>query len=269
MNRIGGLRTPKRTILGADVAGRVEAVGSGVTQFQPGDEVFGDLSGCGWGGFAEYVCARPSALALKPAGLSFDEAAAVPQAGVLALQGLRDKGRLQAGQRVLINGAGGGVGTFAVQLAKARGAEVTGVDSAVKLDLVRALGADYVIDYAQADFTEGDARYDLILDVVGLHSMFDIKRVLNSTGRYVMVGGRTPRILQSLVIGPAVAAVGRQHMGLLVHRPSAKDLVALGRLLETGTVRSVIDRRYPLHEVAEALWYFGTGAVLGKVVITV
>lgn len=269
LTRIGAFRTPKHKILGADIAGRIEAVGANATQFQPGDEVFGDISGSGWGGFAEYVCARESALALKPANLTFDEAAAVPQAATLALQGLRDKGRLQAGQRVLINGAGGGVGTFAVQLAGARGAEVTGVDNTSKLDLLRSLGADHVIDYTQEDFTRSDRRYDLILDVVGQRSMFDIKRVLSPIGAYVMVGGLTPRILQSLVVGPAVAVAGDQRMGLLIHRPRAKDLVFLERFFEAGLVTPVIDRRFPLSEVAEALWYFGTGQVQGKVVITI
>lgn len=269
MNRIGGLRAPRRKILGADLAGRVEAIGPNARQFQPGDDVFGDLSGCGWGGFAEYACARESALALQPANLTFDEAAAVPQAGALALQGLRDRGGLRPGQHVLINGAGGGVGTFAVQLAKARNAEVTGVDHADKLDLLRRLGADHVIDYAQEDFTATDRRYDLILDVVGQHSMLDIKRVLTQNGKYVMVGGRTPRILQSLVVGPAVAMAGNKRMGLLVHRPRAQDLVLLSRFLESGLVTPVIDRLYPLNEVSEALWYFGTGQVQGKVVITV
>src|SRR6266571_7120401 len=184
---VSGVLKPKNTILGADIAGRVEAVGRNVTQFQPDDEVFGDLSGCGFGGFAEYVCARENALALKPANLSFEEAAAVPSAGVTALQGLREKGQIQPGQKVLINGASGGVGTFAVQLAKSFGAEVTGVCSTRNVDMVRSLGADQVIDYTQADFTKNGQRYDFIFAVNGYHSIFDYKRALSPKGVYVMI----------------------------------------------------------------------------------
>ena len=204
---IFGLLKPKFRILGADIAGRIEAVGKNVKQFQPGDEVFGD-QWVKWGGFAEYVCARESVLVSKPAGLTFEEAAAVPQAGVLAVQGLRDKGQIQPGQKVLINGAGGGVGTFAVQIAKSVGAEVTGVDSAGKLDMLRSIGADHVIDYTQEDFTRNGHRYDLILDVIGLRSAFDFKRALAREGRYVMVGGSTPRILQALLLGLWSSMVG-------------------------------------------------------------
>ena len=177
-----GLLKPKNTILGADIAGRVEAVGRNVTQFQPGDEVFGDLSGCGWGGFAEYVCARENALVLKPANMTFEEAAAVPMAAVTALQGLRDKGQIQPGQKVLINGASGGVGTFAVQIAKSFGAEVTAVCSTRNLDMVRSIGADHVIDYTQEDFTQNGQRYDLILAANGYHSISDYKRALSPIG---------------------------------------------------------------------------------------
>ncbi len=182
----GGLLKPKNKILGADIAGRVEAVGRNVKQFQPGDEVFGDISGCGFGGFAEYVCARENALVLKPASMTFEEAAAIPQAAVLALQGLRDKRQIQPGQKVLINGAGGGVGTFAVQLAKYFGAEVTGVDSTKKLDMLRSIGADHVIDYTQKDYTKSGQCYDLILDVAAHRSIFDYKRALSPEGIYVM-----------------------------------------------------------------------------------
>jgi NADPH:quinone reductase-like Zn-dependent oxidoreductase len=188
MNRlIFGLRKPRKKILGVDIARRVEVVGRNVTQFQPGDEVFGDISGCGWGGFAEYVCARGNALELKPAGMTFEEAAAVPQAALLALQGLRNKGQIQKGQKVLINGAGGGAGTFAVQIAISFGAEVTGVDSTMKLDMMRSIGADHVIDYTQEDFTKNGQRYDLILDVAAYHSIFDYARALSPKGIYVMV----------------------------------------------------------------------------------
>lgn len=268
-NRIGALRTPKHKILGADIAGRVEAVGRNVTQLQPGDEVFGDLSGCGWGGFAEYVCAREHALALKPAGMPFEEAAAVPQAAILALQGLRATGRMQPGYKVLINGAGGGVGTFAVQLAKSRGAEVTGVDSTGKLDVVRSVGADQVIDYTQEDFTKNGQRYDRILDVAGYRSTFDCKRALSPNGTYVMVGGSMARIFQTMLLGPWIAKTARKRLSVLIYRPSHKDLVLISKLVEAGKVAPVIDRRYPLSETAEALQYFGAGNVQGKVVITV
>jgi NADPH:quinone reductase-like Zn-dependent oxidoreductase len=263
-----GLLKPKIKILGADMAGRVEAVGKNVTQFQPGDEVFGDISGCGWGGFAEYVCARENALALKSASMTFEEAAAVPQAAVLALQGLRDKGHIQPGQNVLINGAGGGAGTFAVQIAKSFGAEVTGVDSRRKLDMVRSIGADQVIDYTQEDFTKNGQCYDLILDVMGYHSIFDYKRTLSPRGIYVMVGGSMALMFQVLFLGPWISLTGSKKMGILMHKPN-KDLAFLKELFEAGKVVPVIDRRYPLSEVAEALRYFGEGHAKGKVVITV
>jgi len=201
LNRLGGLLKPKYKILGADIAGRVEAVGRNVKRFQPGDEVFGDLSECGWGGFAEYVCARENALALKPASMTFEEVAAVPQAAVMALQGLRDKGQIQPGQKVLINGAGGGVGTFAVQIAKSFGAEVTGVDSTRKLDMMRSIGADQVIDYTREDFTKSGQRYDLILDVVAYRSIFDYKRALSPKGIYVFVGGSMAAAFQAVFLG--------------------------------------------------------------------
>jgi len=263
-----GLLKPKIKILGVDIAGRVEAVGRNVKQFQPGDEVFGDLCRCGWGGFAEYVCARENALALKPASMTFEEVAAVPQAAVLALQGLRDYGQIQPGQKVLINGAGGGVGTFAVQIAKSFGAEVTGVDSTRKLDMVRSIGADQVIDYTQEDFTKNEQRYDLILDVAAYHSIFDYKRALSPKGIYVMVGGSTARIFQAMLLGPWISMTGSKKMGILAHKPN-KDLAFMKELFEAGKVVPVIDRRYPLSEVAEALRYFGEGHAQGKVVITV
>lgn len=262
-----GLLKPKYKILGADIAGRVEAVGGEVKQFQLGDEVFGDLSACGWGGFAEYVCARENALALKPAGMTFEEAAAVPQAAVMALQGLRDKGHVQPGQKVLINGAGGGVGTFAVQIAKSFGAEVTGVDSTRKLEMVRSIGADRVIDYSQEDFTKNGLRYDMILDVAGYHSIFDYKRALSPTGIYVMVGGSMARVFQTIFLGPLISITGSKKMGILAAKPN-KGLAFLKGLFEAGKLVPVIDRRYSLSEVAEALRYFGEGHVQGKVVIT-
>ena len=268
MNRLFfGLLKPKIKTIGGDIAGRIEAVGRNVKKFQPGDEVFGDLSGCGFGGFAEYVCARENALVLKPASMTFEEVAAVPQAAVLALQGLRDKRQIQPGQKVLINGAGGGAGTFAVQIAKSFGAEVTGVDSTRKLDMVRSIGADQVIDYTQEDFTKNEQRYDLILDVAAYHSIFDYKRALSPKGIYVMVGGSTARIFQAMLLGPWISMTGSKKMGILAHKPN-KDLAFMKELFEADKVVPVIDRRYPLSEVAEALRYFGEGHAQGKVVIT-
>jgi len=264
---VSGLLKPKIKILGGDIAGRVEAVGRNVKQFQPGDEVFGDLSGCGFGAFAEYVCARENALVLKPASMTFEEVAAVPQAAVLALQGLRDKGQIQPGQKVLINGAGGGAGTFAVQIAKSFGAEVTGVDSTRKLDIMRSIGADRVIDYTQEDFTKSGQRYDWILDFAAYHSIFDYNRALSPKGVYVMVGGST-RIFQSVVfLGPLISMTTSKKMGILMHKPN-KDLAFMKELFEAGKVKPVIDRHYPLSEVPEALRYFGEGLAKGKVVIT-
>jgi NADPH:quinone reductase-like Zn-dependent oxidoreductase len=262
-----GLLKPKYPILGSDIAGRVEAVGRNVKQFQPGDEVFGDLCECSWGGFAEYVCARENALMLKPASMTFEEAAAVPQAAILALLGLRDKGQIQPGQKVLINGAGGGTGTFAVQIAKSFGAEVTGVDSTGKLDMMHSIGADQVIDYTQEDFTNNGQHYDLILDNAAYHSIFDYKRSLSPRGIYVMVGGSTARIFQVMILGPLISMTGSKKMGLMIHKPN-KDLAFMKELLEAGKVVPVIDRRYTLSEVPEALRYFGEGHAKGKLVIT-
>ena len=217
-----GLLKPKNTIPGADVAGRVEAVGRSVKLFRPGDEVFGDLSACGWGAFAEYVCANENALALKPANMTFEQAAAVPLAAVTALQGLRDKGQIKAGQKVLINGASGGVGTFAVQIAKAFGAEVTAVCSTTKVDMVRSLGADRVIDYTQEDFTKNGHRYDLILAANGNRSISDYKRALAPKGRYVVTGGSMAQLLQAMLLGPLLSMAGRQNMRNVRARPNQK-----------------------------------------------
>ncbi len=269
LTRIGGLRTPKYRVLGADVAGCVEAVGRDVRRLRPGDEVLGDLSGDGWGGFAEYVCARERSLALKPASMTFERAAAVPQAAVLALQALRDKAQIRAGQRVLINGAGGGVGTFAVQIAKSFGTEVTGVDRAEKLEMLRTIGADHVIDYAREDFTRTGQRYDLIVDVVMNRSPFAFARALQPGGTLVVVGGSTGRILQTVALGPVISRVRGRKLGLLLHRPSRKDLDWLTERIQSGQIVPVIDRTYPLDEVPDAFRYFGTGRVRGKIVITV
>src|SRR6266702_4104558 len=249
-----GLLKPKHKILGAAVAGQVEAVGRNVTQFQPGDEVFGDLSQCGFGAFAEYVSVPENALARKPTRLTFEEAAAVPVSAVTALQGLRDKGHIQPGQKVLINGASGGVGTFAVQIAKSFGAEVTAVCSTRNVDMVRSIGADHVIDYTQADFTKNGQRYDLIFAVNGYHSIFDYKRALNAKGVYVFIGGSIAAMFQAMFLGPVISMTGRQKMGSMgVAQPSQQDLVFMKEQLEAGKVVPVIDRRYPLGETAEAL----------------
>jgi NADPH:quinone reductase-like Zn-dependent oxidoreductase len=266
--RLGAFRKPKHQILGADIAGTVEAVGDAATRFQPGDEVFGDISGAGWGGLAEYVAVPERVLAPKSASLSFEEAAAAPQAGVLALQGLH-KGHIQAEQRVLINGAGGGVGTFAVQIAKSFGTEVTGVDHTAKLHTMRGVGADHVIDYTQQDFTKMGRQFDLILDVLASQSIFDCRRALSPTGRYVLVGGPTPLILQALIVGPFASLVGDKKTGILMHRPNAEDLAHLNRLFETGRIAPVIDRQYPLSEAAEAFRRLGKQQASGKIVITV
>jgi len=263
-----GLLKPKNKILGADIAGRIEAVGRNVKQFQPGDEVFGDISDCGWGGFAEYVCVSEDALVLKPASMTFEEATAVPLAAVTALQGLRDKGQIQPGQKVLINGASGGVGTFAVQIAKSFGAEVTGVCSTSKLDMVRSIGADQVIDYTQEDFTKNGQRYDLILAANGYHSIWDYKRALRPKGIYVAAGGSMAQIFQAMLLGPWISMTGSKKMGNFITKPNKKDLVFMKELLEAGKVVPVIDRRYPLSEVAEALRYLEEGHARGKVVIT-
>ncbi len=261
-----GLVKPK-IILGCDIAGRVESVGRKVEQYRTGDEVFGDLSSSGWGGFAEYVCARENALALKPACLTFEQAAAVPQAALLALQALRYKREVRPGQKVLINGAGGGVGTFAVQMAKSFGAEVTGVDSANKLEMVRSLGAEHVIDYTREDFTRNGQRYDLVLDVAGYRSIFEYRRALGPGGIYVMIGGGSALVYQLLLLGPWISMIESKKMGLLLHKPN-KGLDVMTALFEVGKVVPVIDRYYPLSEVADALRYFGAGRVQGKVVIT-
>lgn len=264
-----GLLKPKYKILGSDIAGRVEAVGRNVKQFQPGDEVFGDIFECGLGGFAEYVCASEDALVLKPSNISFEEAAAVPLAAVTALHGLRDKGHIQPGQKVLINGASGGVGTFAVQIAKSFGAEVTAVCSTRNFYLASSLGADHVIDYTKEDFTKNGQRYDLILAANGYHSILDYKRALSTNGTYVVSGGSMAQLFQAMLLGPWISMTGSKKMVVLTSKPNQKDLVFMKELLEAGKVKPVIDRRYPLSEVAEALRYLEEGHARGKVVITV
>ena len=266
--RIGGILRPRHQILGSDIAGRVETAGRNIRRFQPGDEVFGDIQGR-MGGFAEYVCARESALALKPASMTFEEVAAIPQAAVIALQGIRDKGQVQPGQKVLISGAGGGAGTFAVQLAKLYGAEVTGVDNTGKLDFMCSLGADHVIDYTREDFTKNGKQYDLILDVVAHRSAFAYKRALRPNGSYFLTGGSVATIFQILLLGPWIRGTTGKKMRILAVQPNLKDMVHITELYEAGKVIPVIDKAYPLSEVPEALRYLGEGRVRGKVVITV
>ena len=266
--RLAGLLKPKFKILGCDIAGRVVAVGKNVKHLKPGDEVFGDTSGFrarDWGAFAEFVSAREDILALKSAKMTFVQAAAIPQAAILALQGLR-KGRIQKGQKVLINGAGGGGGTFAIQIAKSIGTHVTGVDSTEKLDIVRSIGADEVIDYIKEDFTKNGQRYDLILDVITTRSVFDYKRALAPKGIYVTVGGATPRLLQLALLGPFISR-GRKFK-ILGHKTNKKDLNILTELFDEGKVKPVIDKCYPLAETPEAFRHFGEGHFKGKVVIT-
>jgi NADPH:quinone reductase-like Zn-dependent oxidoreductase len=261
----GGLLNPKHKILGDDIAGRVEAVGVNVKQIQPGDEVFGISN---FDAFAEYVCVPENALALKPASMKFEEAAAVPEAAIPALQGLRDHGQIQSGQKVLIVGASGGVGTFAVQIAKSFGAEVTGVCSTGKLDMVLSIGADQVIDYTQEDFTKSGQRYDLILANAGDGSIFDYKRALSPEGIYVCAGGSLAQYTQATLLGPLISMMGSKKLGSMLGKPNQKDYVFLIELFEAGKVVPVIDRRYPLSEVPEALRYYGGGSAVGKVVIT-
>jgi NADPH:quinone reductase-like Zn-dependent oxidoreductase len=275
--RFGGLLKPRHKILGSDIAGRIEAVGRNVKQFHPGDGIWGDLSECGFGAFAEYVCVPENALRLKPASMTFEEAAAVPSAGVVALQNLRgvgssslsfllsDKGHIQSGQKVLINGAGGGVGTFAVQIAKSFGAEVTGVDSTEKLDMLRSIGADQVIDYTQEDFTKSGETYDIIFDVVGKTSFSRSVRSLKQSGRYLLANAG----LSQMVRGRWTSMRSSKKVIVGAASEKTEDLIFLKELIEAGKIKSVIDRRYPLEQIAEAHRYVDTGHKKGNVVITV
>ena len=267
-----GLRKPKDTRVGVDFAGTVEAVGKNVTNFKPGDDVFGGKGGA----FAEYVCPRAHrAVALKPANVTFEQAASVNIAGITALQAVRDKGKVQPGQKVLINGASGGVGTFAVQIAKSFGADVTGVCSARNADLVRSLGADHVIDYTKEDFTKGEQRYDVILDNVANHSLSECKRVLTPKGKYVMIGGGganeqgligvMARPLKAMILSPFIS----QQMGMMMADTNQKDLTVLAEMMETGKLKPVIDRTYKLDQVPDAIRYLEEGHARGKVIIAV
>jgi NADPH:quinone reductase-like Zn-dependent oxidoreductase len=268
--RFGGPIRPQYKIPGSDIAGRVEAVGRSVKHFQPGDEVWGDLSfPYGYGTFAEYVCVSENAMALKPARMTFEEASTYPQAAIIPLQSLRDKGQIQQGQKVLINGAGGGQGTFAVQIAKYYGAEVTGVDHTSKLARLRSIGADHVIDYTQEDYTRSGQQYDLIFDVVAYRSFFDYRRALNPEGIFMVVGGSLATFLQVLILGVLFSRIESKRLGLNVYEANKKeDLSFLAELFEAGSVVPVIDSRYPLSEVPEALRYLEEGHVQGKIVIT-
>lgn len=262
----GGFSKPNNPRVGTDVAGLVEAVGENVTHFKPGDEVFG----CAHGAFGEYVLAREAYLAPKPASKSFVEAAALPVAALTALQGIRYAGGIQPGQKVLIQGASGGVGTFAVQLAKSAGAEVTAVCSPRNLDMAHSIGADHVIDYTQEDFTRGEKRYDLIFAVNGYHWIYDYKRALNPQGVYVCAGGTLPQFFQAMLLGRWISKKGGQKMGSMgIAKINPEDLGYMGELLETGKITPVIDRIYPLSEIVEAIRYVTEKHAQGKVVIAV
>jgi NADPH:quinone reductase-like Zn-dependent oxidoreductase len=265
----GGLLRPNNAIPGVDIAGQIEAVGSHAKHFRQGDEVFGDISASGKGGFAEYVSVPEKVMAIKPSNLTFEEAAAVPMAAITALQGLRDQGQIHSGQKVLIQGASGGVGTFAVQIAKSFGAEVTAVCSSRNVDQARSLGADHVIDYSKEDFTRSGRQYDLIFAANGYHPLSAYRLALTPQGRYVMAGGTMAQIFQAMLLGSWMSRTGGKKMGGVSARPNQEDLIYMKGLLEAGKVVPVIDRLYPLSETAEALRYLGEGHARGKIVITV
>ena len=262
-----GLFKPKRPVLGADIAGVVESVGEGATRFKPGDAVYGDLSGCGFGGFAEYAAVPESVLSPKPSNLAFSESAAVPMAAVTALQALRDKGGVGPGKHVLINGASGGVGTFALQIAKVLGAEVTAVCSTSKLEQARALGADHVVDYTREDFTRTGQTYDVIIAANGNRSLGDYKRALAPGGVYVMVGGSTSQIMQAVIFGSLRSGGGKKLTNLMA-KPNAADLAVITSWIEAGHVKPIMDRTYPFEQTADAIRYVEEGHARGKVVVT-
>jgi NADPH:quinone reductase-like Zn-dependent oxidoreductase len=264
-----GLLRPKYLNPGSDVAGRVEAVGKNVTKFKPGDEVFGDNFRGGFGTYAEYVCVPENELALKPSNITFEEAAAAVQAALVALQGLRNVGHIQAGQKVLITGASGGNGTFAVQIAKAFETEVTGVCSTRNIELVRSIGADHVIDYTQEDFAQNGEQYDLIIGMAGYRPLQDYKRALRPGGIFVWAGGPLKGMFEAMALGPWVSRKGNKKLTNLSHQPNQDDLVYVAGLMEAGKVKPVIDRCFPLEETAEAFRHYEAGHMQGKVVITV
>ena len=266
--RIGGPFRPRHHVLGSDIAGRVQAAGPRVTLFRPGQDVFGDILRH-MGGFPQYVCVPESTLAPMPAGMTYAEAAALPQAGAIALQGIRDKGQVQRGQKVLVNGAGGGSGMYAIQLAKLHGAEVTGVDNAEKLEFMRSVGADHVIDYTREDFTANGRAYDLILDLAAHRSAFAYQASLVPGGRYLYVGGSVTTLLQALLAGPVIGRADGRKIRLLAVRLGVEHLAPMVELCQAGEIATVIDRRYPLSETPAALRYLGEGHAKGKVVIVV
>jgi len=269
LGRTSGLFRPKYRVLGADVAGIVEAVGPGVTRFRPGDAVMGDLCECGWGGFADLATAAEKFLVAKPDALGFAEAAALPQAGMLALQAVRKAPTLGPGRRVLINGAGGGVGSFAIQLAKRAGAEVTAVDHGDKLDFMRSLGAERTLDYTKANYATAGRLQDLVIDMVARRPVAQHARVLRPEGRFVVVGGSVPSLLGTAIIGGIISKLGKKKIGLLVYRPNAPDLEELVGLAASGALRVAIDTVYPLDRTGEALRHVGEGRAKGKVVVEV
>ena len=264
-----GLRKPKFPIPGGDIAGIIEAIGGNVTRFQVGDEVYSDLSSSGWGAFAEYVAVDEKALALKPSNLSYAEAAAVPMAGSTALQAIRDKGKVKAGQEVLIYGASGGVGTFAVQIAKAFGAKVTAVVSTRNVNIVKSLGADQVIDYKTEDFGKHEGTYDVIIGVNGSQALSTYKRMLNEKGKFIHVGGAESQMYQTMIQRPWLSMFGKKKLFTFLQRANPQDLQLMKELIEEGKVKPVIDRTYSLQEVQEAFRYFEEGHSQGKVVITI
>jgi len=264
-----GLLKPKYNIIGSDIAGTVEAIGKNIKKYKPGDEVFGDISGNGFGAFAEYACTPEKLIAPKSKDMTFEEAAAIPQAGILALQGLRFNDGIKPGQKVLLNGAGGGGGTFAIQMVKNRGAEVTCVDKSEKFELLRSLGADHLIDYTKEDFTRTGQQYDYILDVIAKRSARDYKRALKPNGVYVIVGGAVSTFLNVLTTGWLITRNSKQKIVLLAHKPNPEDLNYLNELFEKGKLKPVIDKKYQLRETPEAIQHVGKGNAKGKVVITI
>lgn len=266
--RIGGMAKPQYTILGADIAGVVEAVGDKVTKFKPGDEVCGDLCESGWGGFAEYACANENALVYKPGNISMEEAAAIPQAGVMAWLGVHRYGSLKPGQKVLMNGAGGGVGSFVIQLAKLCGAEITGVDHSRKFEFMKSLGADYTIDYTNTDFTRLNERYDLLLDIVCNRSINQYRNVLNKHGKHFVIGGKITNVFKVMLLGSLLSKTGTKTTGILVHKPN-KHLENILQLVKEAKLKVCIDEVYPLSSVAQAIQRIGDGNVMGKVVVKI
>ncbi|MEW6990716.1 NAD(P)-dependent alcohol dehydrogenase [Colwelliaceae bacterium 6441] len=264
-----GIFRPKRiSVLGSDIAGIIESVGQDVKSFKVGDEVIGDLCGKQWGGFAEYVSTTEDLLTLKPSNMTFEDAAALPQAATLAWQGLTNKNQLSANDKILINGAGGGSGSFAIQIAKYFGAEVTAVDSSEKLEFMKSLGADHVIDYKTCDFTQNEVRYDVILDLMGHHKLFSYRKSLTKTGRYLLVGGASELIFNVLLLGPLLSLFSEKQMSILVHEPT-KGLNELKELYKTKKIKPIIDRCFPFNEVPSAMEYFGQRKTKGKIVITI